>query len=87
MTYFFSRDDDYSQDPIIHDALNKGLAELDPERRKAIYRVAMDRVNEMSYILPFVEQPNVYVHSSDVKINAGLTSNTEIRPSHSMPEF
>ena len=53
---------------------------MDLKKRTAIYQKAMDQVNKMSYIYPFGEQPNVYVHAKSVEIKKGLFSSTETRP-------
>ena len=79
MNFFFSGNRDYSKDPIIQKARKMGGSELDAKKRAAIYQKAMDQVNNQSYILPFVEQPNVYAHSANVTIKSGLTSKTETR--------
>ena len=81
MNFFFSGNRDYSRDPIIQKARKIGITVIDLEKRKEIYRKALNRVNEESYIFPFVETPNVYAHSKNVNIKIGATSMTETRPS------
>ena len=79
MNFFFAGNRDYSRDPVIQNARKMGGGELDPKKRAAIYQKAMDQVNKKSYILPFIEQPNVYAHPKSVVIKKGLTSKTETR--------
>ena len=80
MNFFFGSNRDYSKDPVIQGARKAGLGEMDLKKRTAIYQKAMDQVNKMSYIYPFGEQPNVYVHAKSVEIKKGLFSSTETRP-------
>ena len=80
MNFFFGSNRDYSKDPVIQSARKAGLGEMDLKKRTAIYQKAMDQVNKMSYIYPFGEQPNVYVHAKSVEIKKGLFSSTETRP-------
>jgi len=80
MDLFFGGDRSYVDDPLINKAYTDGASILDLGKRTELYRAAIDRVNEMAYIYPFSEQPNIYVHSKDVEIKPGLTSITETRP-------
>lgn len=80
MNFFFGANRDYSKDPIIQNARKTGNGVMDLKKRTAIYQIAMDQVNKQSYILPFVEQPNVYAHHKSVEIKTGMTSKTETRP-------
>ena len=59
---------------LIADAMEKGEAEFDPEKRTEIYKKAFDRINEMHYHLPISSVPTVYVHSKDVKVNVNTLS-------------
>lgn len=79
MNFFFGANRDYNKDPLIQKARKMGSKELDVKKRAAIFQKAMDQINKMSYILPFIEQPNVYAHSKDIQIKPGLTSKTETR--------
>ncbi len=67
----------YFNDPVIEKAMKDGEAEADAQKRKAIYKVAFDRINEMAYHLPISSIPNVYVHSKDVKITRNPFSGGE----------
>lgn len=80
MNFFFGANRAYTNDPVIHAARKKGVNIMDDAERAKLYAKAVDRVNEMAYILPFAEMPNVYAHSEDVVIKPGLTSKTETRP-------
>ena len=64
----------YWHDEIINKARIKGEAILDPEKRKAVYKVGYDRVNQMNYILPISTLPTSFVHSKDLVIEDGSLS-------------
>ena len=64
----------YFNDDVIGEALNKGEAEFDAEKRKAIYQKGYNRINEMNYHLSLSSVPNVYVHSKDVQIKTNSLS-------------
>jgi peptide/nickel transport system substrate-binding protein len=69
---FFTGSRDYWQDPIIHQAMEDGAKEPDPVKRGAIFRPALNRVNEQVYILPIAMMPWVFAHSKDVRIDSNL---------------
>jgi hypothetical protein len=79
MDFFFREAEDYAQDPVITDARIRGETEFDLEKRTAIYRKAIDRVNEMSYVYPMSELPIVFAHSKDVRLEPNLVTVAEIR--------
>ena len=79
LNHFFEGGRDYVNDPIIAAATKAGYGETDLVKRTAIYRTAIDRVNEMAYVYPFSEQPTVYAHSKDVKIEPNQFSLSEVR--------
>jgi peptide/nickel transport system substrate-binding protein len=68
MDFFFSGNRDYWTDPLIKQAQKDGASEFDPKKRDAIYERAIDRVNEMNYVLPLTDLPMVFLHTTDVKI-------------------
>jgi peptide/nickel transport system substrate-binding protein len=68
----------YYKDDVIIDAMNRGEAEFNPEKRKAIYQRAFDRINEMHYHMPISSVPTVFVHSKDVRIKQGTLSADKI---------
>jgi len=80
MDVFFGGDRDYSNDPVIKKAYQEGSKIIDDAKRAALYKTAIDRVNEKAYIYPLSEMPNILIHSKDVEVKPGLTSLTEIRP-------
>jgi peptide/nickel transport system substrate-binding protein len=80
MDVFFGGDRDYSGDALVKDINEKGPKIIDDAKRTALYKQALDRVNEKAYIYPFSEQPNIFIHTKDVVIKPGLTSITETRP-------
>ena len=80
MDLFFGGDRDYANDPTIKKIYDEGPKILDDAKRTALYKQAVDRVNEQAFIYPLSEMPNIFVHSKDVEIKPGLTSITETRP-------
>jgi peptide/nickel transport system substrate-binding protein len=64
----------YYNDEVITDAMKRGEAEFDADKRKAIYQRAFDRINEMHYHMPITSIPTVFVHTKDIKINPGTLS-------------
>lgn len=79
LNFFFSGTRDYWNDPIIKKAQKAGSLEFDTEARTAIYQTALDRVNEMSYILPVAELPTVWAHTKEVRIADNPLSALESR--------
>jgi len=55
------------------------LAEFDPAKRVAIYTKALNRVNELAYIVPLAELPTVWAHGKDVKVSENPLSAAETR--------
>ncbi len=70
---FFYREDsrDYARDKSITEAMDKGAAELDEEKRRKIYQDVFDRINEQSYIMTMTTLPTVFVHTQEVAIRPG----------------
>jgi peptide/nickel transport system substrate-binding protein len=58
----------YFNDPDLEKLMNDGMAEGDTAKRSAIYKRALDLVNEKSITLPVTSVPTAYVHSKDVKL-------------------
>ena len=54
--------------------MQKGEAEFDPVKRTAIYKKALNRINEMNYILPISSVPVLHVHTKDAKLGTNITS-------------
>jgi peptide/nickel transport system substrate-binding protein len=79
--YFGGSPRDYTHDPILDKLDGAGEVELDPAKRKEIYRQAMDRVNEMDYVLPIATNPAVFVHTRDIVIKKGSLNNFGIEAS------
>jgi ABC-type transport system substrate-binding protein len=79
MDFFFTGDRDYWKDPAMEEAKKLGAVEFDPEKRAAIFKKALDRVNEQAYILALPEMPTVWIHSKDVKIVENPLSPLETR--------
>jgi peptide/nickel transport system substrate-binding protein len=68
MDFFFSGNRDYWNDPLLKQAQKAGAAEFDEKKRDDIYKGAIDRVNNMNYIMPLTDLPMVFLHTKDVKI-------------------
>ena len=66
--FFTPGQNDYWQDKLIHDALENGNKELDPEKREAIFRDAFDQINREHYVLMLTPRPEVYVHTKEVRV-------------------
>ena len=78
---FFDGNRDYwGADPVIKQAQKAGHIEMDAEKRADIYKTAIDRVNNMNYILPVADLPMVFIHNKDVvvKENPITPINTEV---------
>ena len=56
------------RDPIILENIKAGNATRDTDKRKAVYRVAFDRMMELYSYLPITTVPVLYSHSKDVRI-------------------
>jgi len=67
----------FNNDQIITDAMAKGLREIDPVKRDALYQTALDRNIDMHYVLPVSSLPSVYAHGKDVAILKDQLSSTE----------
>ena len=68
LDFFIGQDRDYYKDDILLNAMSVGPSELEENKRQAMYRKAVDRVNEMNYIVPFSSLPTAYAMSKDVDI-------------------
>jgi peptide/nickel transport system substrate-binding protein len=64
----------YYNDPVITNAMEKGEQEFDPAKRTAIYKTALNRINEMHYILPISSVPVLHVHSKDAQVKTNMLS-------------
>ena len=68
MDFFFGQDRDYYKDDLLLKVMNEANREFDDAKRQAMFRLAIDRVNEKSYFLPFSSLPTAYATTKDVKI-------------------
>jgi len=71
---FFEGNRDYARDPQMHELMKQGSMEFDNDKRKAIYKKAMDLNNEKNYVMPFSSLPTNYVHSKDIMVKPNLLS-------------
>ena len=76
--FFIGADRDYYQDPILHETLKLGSVTFDLEQRAKIFQRVVDRVNEMTYIIPFSSLPSAYITTKDVKIIPDVYSYTSV---------
>jgi peptide/nickel transport system substrate-binding protein len=65
---------DMAGDQRLFQLRRDGENTLDPEKRKAIYREALDRINDNAYNMVVSAYPAVFVHSKDVTIAPGSMS-------------
>jgi peptide/nickel transport system substrate-binding protein len=77
LTVFFGDNRDYAHDDAITEAVAKGEVETDPVKREAIYRDALNRNNDMIYVMGLSSLPLVYAHSNDVKIEKSQIAATD----------
>ena len=71
---FFIEKRDYWRDPVILAAWKAAEGEMDADKRAAIVKPALDRMNEEAYVLPIASVPTVFVHRKNVKVERNLTS-------------
>jgi peptide/nickel transport system substrate-binding protein len=69
---FFGGERDYWKDPIILDAMKTALTTADDTQRGKVLEPALNRANEMAYILPIAGSPWVFAHSHEVRIENNL---------------
>lgn len=79
--YFGGTARDYYKDAVLDKLRLQGNAERNVNKRKAIYRQAMDRMNNEHLIFPIATNPSVFVHTADVKIKKGSLHNYGIEVS------
>ena len=72
--YYEDSPRDMAGDTVMFQLKADGENTLDPEKRKAIYRQALDRINEQAYNMVISAYPAVFVHSKDVQVRTGSMS-------------
>ena len=77
--FFFGANRDYSKDPLIHEAADKGAVEFNLKKRTALYTPALNQINAKAYILPLSELPIVFGHSKNVTVLHNPLSTGESR--------
>jgi peptide/nickel transport system substrate-binding protein len=65
---------DYSGDSDMIDMAFKSLNIIDPAERNALDKQIFDRSMEMAYFTPLGPNPGIYVHHSEVSVDAGAYS-------------
>jgi len=69
---FFVDARDYWRDPIILNAMKIAANKGDESERALALRPALDRNNQMAYVLPIASMPWVFAHSPDVRIENNI---------------
>jgi peptide/nickel transport system substrate-binding protein len=65
---------DMAGDDVMFKLRYAGENTMDPARRKATYREALDRINENAYNMVVSAYPATFVHSKDVRVETGSMS-------------
>jgi peptide/nickel transport system substrate-binding protein len=66
--FFFAGNRDYYHDQEIARAYAAGNQEFDDAKRVALYTPALDRVNQMAYIMPLSEMPMLWAGDKDIEL-------------------
>ena len=66
--FFFSGDRDYWRDDVINKVAEEGSREIDVSKRAKLYTPALDRVNELAYVMPIADLPVQWAVHRDVAI-------------------
>ena len=77
-TSLFGGQRDYARDPLIDKAVAEAEKTFDPKERAKILQAAIDRNNEMVYILPIASLPTVLVHAKNVRVERNLLSANDV---------
>jgi peptide/nickel transport system substrate-binding protein len=64
--YFRNAPDDQSHDPIVTDAVTKGVGIMDDDERRATYEIAVKRTAEQAYWVPLFTMPLNFAMSADL---------------------
>jgi len=72
--FFFSGDRDYWHDDFINKVAEEGSREIDVSKRAKLYTPALDRVNELAYVMPIADLPVQWAVHRDVAILPNLLS-------------
>jgi len=73
--FFSSPDRDYFGNPRLFELTKEANSTLDQEKRDAMFREALDIVQDEAYILPITKDPVVLVHTKDVSVNTEARGN------------
>ena len=77
-TSLFGGQRDYARDPLIDKAVADAEKTFDPKERTKILQTAIDRNNEMVYILPIASLPTVLVHAKNVRVERNLLAANDV---------
>jgi peptide/nickel transport system substrate-binding protein len=69
---FFTGSRDYWADQDIQRMMAEAVNISDEKERGRVLRPALDRINELAYMVPFSSQPWVFAHSKDVRVEPNL---------------
>ena len=72
--FFAKTPRNYWRDEVIAKLADDAEDEMDPKKRNDLYRQMFDRVNAQHYILPLTTLPSAFVHTKDVRIEAGAVN-------------
>lgn len=68
MDSFYNAGRDYWHDPVMKEIRDKGIGVMDTTARAKMYARAMDRTNELAYILPISQLPTLLAHDTNVAL-------------------
>jgi len=63
--YFRFGVDDYARDPELRDWLAEADSSTDPDKRKALYAKALNKINDQAYAVPLFVYGRTYAYSKD----------------------
>jgi len=67
--FFFAGNRDYYHDQVIAKAYADGNQEFDDAKRTALYTPALDRINQLAYIMPLSEMPMLWAGDKDIEMS------------------
>ncbi len=76
MSFFFAKSPrDYYRDPVMRKLEKAGKSNFDAGQRQKIYRQAMNRNNDMLYVLPIASAPTLLIHTQELNIPRNFSTN------------
>ena len=77
-TNLFGGQRDYAKDPIIDKAVAEAEKTYDVNERAKVLQTAIDRNNEMAYVLPVASLPTVFVHNKNLRVEPNQLSTNDV---------